>query len=68
MKSLEEHNQERSIAYQDIFDSKPTPNGIECPECKGELYDTQPNMVLASYPPMKNVGCLRCKYSGYRVV
>jgi len=68
MKSLKEHNQERSIAYPDIFNPKPKPNGIECPECKEELYDTQPDMVLTSYPPQKNVGCLRCKYRGYRIV
>jgi len=67
MKSLEEHNQERSDDYQGIYNPNPKPNGIECPKCKEELHDTQPNMVLTSYPPKKNVGCLKCGYKGYRI-
>ena len=42
----------------------PKPNGIECPECKKELMDSD-CMVLYSYPAQKNVEC-ECGYKGYR--
>ena len=41
-------------------------NGIECPKCKEELYDTDPSMVFTSDPPQKQIKCLNCGYNGYR--
>ncbi len=43
-----------------------TRNNIVCPKCGAELYDTVPDVVLASYPPQKNVHC-ECGFKGYRI-
>ena len=65
LKPLNEHNEEATRGYLDF--GKPRPNGIACPECGEELWDSNPASVLASYPPKLNVHCLACGYRGYRV-
>jgi len=40
-------------------------NGIACPNCGDELYDSEPNATLMSDPPQKSVECL-CNYKGLR--
>lgn len=40
-------------------------NGKECPECKGRLSDTEPNVTHMSNPPKKRVHCLDCEYKGF---
>ncbi len=45
----------------------PHPNGIACPECGKELWDTSPDLTLTSHPPQKNVHCPECRYAGYRI-
>ena len=68
MKTLKEHNAERSRFFtlsQDM--KKPHPNGISCPECGGEMWDSNPMMMLTSNPPQKNVDCPSCGYRGYRI-
>ena len=69
MESLDEYNKRRRAEHAAIQSalSGVRPNGIACPECGKELYDTNPHEVLASLPPQKNVHC-ECGYSGYRVV
>lgn len=62
MKTLEQNNLEN--IYQD--NSKPQKNNIECPKCKSELYDTNPNITLTSNPPKKEIHCDNCDYKGYR--
>ena len=62
MKTLEQHNAERR---KDI--NRPHPNGIACPQCGKELWDTHPMCILTSNPPQKNVHCPACQYRGYRV-
>jgi hypothetical protein len=42
-------------------------NGIACPKCGEEMYDTNPNMILTSNPPKKSVHC-KCGFSGYRTL
>lgn len=69
MKSLDEFNAEKRKLYEehDTYFSRPRRNGIACPKCGKELWDSQPNMTLSSNPPQKNVACLACDYVGFRV-
>jgi len=62
--TLEERNSEALVWYSSAND--PFPNGIACPECGAELYDTQPNMMLTSNPPQYYIGCQKCDYTGTR--
>ena len=64
METLEQHNREAFAASRAC--GKPRPNGIECPKCNGELWDSNPMMVLTSNPPQYNVHCPKCGYAGYR--
>jgi len=43
----------------------PKRNGIACPKCGEELYDSD-TMILTSYPAKKNIHCEACSYKGYR--
>lgn len=66
LKTLEEFNSGRYHVYN--FPMKePVPNGIACPNCGEELYDSDPSVILNSNPPQKNTICFNCKYTGYRV-
>lgn len=72
MKTLDQHNAERweahLEAHQSMLDSqKPHPNGIACPNCGKELWDSNPAITLTSYPAKKNVHCPSCGHSGYRI-
>lgn len=68
MKSLEEFNEEQRKRHEEADESnKPHPNGIACPKCGKELWDSNPSMTLTSNPPQKNVHCPACGYHGYRV-
>lgn len=69
MKTLEQHNVERRKSFHELDYSvrKPHPNGIECPKCGKELWDSDPMCVLTSNPPQKNVHCPACGYRGYCV-
>jgi len=63
MKSLEEHN--REIKNKRNFSKK---NGIACPKCGKELFDTDPLITLMSSPPQKDVHCNYCDYKGTRYI
>ncbi len=65
MTTLDEHNAERMRIYD--RQRIPGKNGIDCPECGGDLMDTDPNVTLTSLPPKKNIHCTKCDYKGYRV-
>jgi DNA-directed RNA polymerase subunit RPC12/RpoP len=68
MKTLEEHTRERQKVYDKLDEwNVPHVNGIACPKCGKELWDTNPNMILTSSPPQKDIHCLACGYSGYRL-
>ncbi len=62
LKSLEEHNEERSDVRVEAS------NGIACPECGAELYDARPHQALTSNPLQKRTHCSGCDYAGYRRV
>lgn len=63
LKTLEEHNK----GIQDSYIPKVEYNGIACPKCGEELYDSRPMVILTSMPPQKNVACSKCDYRGYRL-
>lgn len=64
--TLEKSNQESFEKSRVLSDNSPQPNGIECPNCKEELLDSNPMMTLTSNPPQKNTHCEKCGYKGYR--
>ena len=65
MKSLAEHEDERKRMYAKGLSNEPQLNGIACPRCGSELWDSNPMITLTSNPPKKNVHCT-CGYRGYR--
>lgn len=50
------------------MNNTPRKNGVACPNCGEELYDTNPMITLTSYPAQKTVHCDKCGYKGYRVI
>jgi uncharacterized protein with PIN domain len=67
--SLETYNKERAeqLACVRATIDKKFPNGIACPKCGMELYDSSPLTVLTSNPPRLQVECYECDFSGARV-
>lgn len=66
MMNLDEYNRERHEYYYPTQEAA-NRNGIACPKCGEELCDSQPSIILASYPPKKNVHCSKCGFVGYRL-
>ena len=67
MINLDQHNALRQQAHMEMQRlNQPHPNGIECPKCGSELWDTD-MVILTSYPPQKNVDCHSCGWTGYRL-
>ena len=67
MVTLEQHNAGTTARSLRLSPSQePRRNGIECPDCNAELYDSTPLVVLASMPPQYNIHCDECSYRGYR--
>jgi len=67
MKTLDKHNAERREFHDQHYGLSPHKNGIECPKCQAELWDSNPMMTLTSNPPKKNIHCKSCDYVGYRL-
>lgn len=65
LKTLEEHNNQYAEFYDRVNNS--IPNGIECPNCKTELMDTNPMAVLLVYPPRVSIHCPKCGFKGTRL-
>lgn len=67
--SLEWWNQYRK-AYWDAtlkrnHEPQHFPNGLHCPDCGGNLYDTMQQMTM--HPPIElRVKCSNCKFKGIR--
>jgi hypothetical protein len=59
---LDEWNDTRSSHYT----PKSLWNGIACPKCGNEMYDSNPDQVLMSYPPKVSVACT-CGFHGSRL-
>ena len=66
LKTLGEHNAEYWSYHRAMYENRPQRNGIACPECGKELWDTNPMVTLTSMPPQKNIHC-DCGYKGYRI-
>lgn len=68
LKSLSEHNSLAWITHS-VDHNTPVRNGIACPKCGEELYDSSPMVTLTSNPPQKNVACMNkvCGYVGFRI-
>lgn len=68
MESLESFNARRMQEHISQFCVSETTklNGIACPKCGNEMFDSSPMATLMSYPPQKEVGC-QCGYKGYRI-
>ena len=68
LKNLNEHNaQASSTQWASILTDGPILNGITCPKCSEELYDSNPMITLTSMPAQKNVHCSKCDHVGYRI-
>ncbi|KKK89154.1 hypothetical protein LCGC14_2735970 [marine sediment metagenome] len=65
LKTLEDHDAETYELHKRI--NEPHANGIKCPECEGELWDSSPHIMLTSNPPQKNIHCPECGYTGFRL-
>jgi hypothetical protein len=69
LKTLEENN---AFAFSGtgVDFNAPKLNGIACPKCGSELFDSQPNVILTSFPAQKNTKCSneKCDYNGYRFI
>ena len=55
------------VRRRNNFPTEAHPNGIECPECGKELWDSYPLVTLTSDPPQKNIHCIECDYRGFRL-
>ena len=67
LKNLNEHNAQASNMQWTMNDNSPVLNGIACPKCGEELYNSSPMMTLTSIPAQKNVHCSKCDHVGYRI-
>jgi len=67
LKTLAENNADAYSRYSHR-EEEPKLNGVACPKCGAELFDTKPSVVLTSYPPQRNIHCSVCGYKGYRMV
>ena len=65
LKTLEEHNKENSTMKLNLNSNTPSKNGIACPVCGEELYDTKSHIQLLTYPPQYYIHC-DCGYKGTR--
>ena len=67
LKNLNESNAQASSMQWAMNDNSPVLNGIACPKCSEELYDSTPMITLTSMPAQKNVHCSKCDHVGYRI-
>jgi rRNA maturation protein Nop10 len=62
LKSLEEHNNK---AYNTFAAVNNLNSGFACPKCGEELYYSNPNFMLTTYPPKRGVQCNKCNHTDY---
>lgn len=67
MKTLDEHDAERSAYHGFAFQNTQVRNNIACPKCGEELYDSNPSMTLTSFPPRKSIHCGACDFKDTRI-
>lgn len=66
--SLEENNSNAFAGTKFNYGGKPMQNGVACPKCGSELYDSSPNITLTSSPEQKYVHCDKCGHKGTRFI
>ena len=66
LKSLEGHNKETLGLFGPTKLECKVKNGIACPNCGAELFDTNVFQQLLSWPPQYRVHCESCDYQGTR--
>lgn len=66
--SLSEFNDRRRIQIREDWERRGRGNGISCPSCGFELFDSVGEGLMMSNPPQKHVECLECRYRGERMV
>jgi DNA-directed RNA polymerase subunit RPC12/RpoP len=64
--TLKNHNDRRRAIANDW--RNPRRNGIACPQCGAELFDSTPGVCLTSLPAQTYVHCEACDYRGMRVL
>ncbi len=42
-------------------------NGIACPKCGMELHDSEPGVILTTYPAQVRITCSACGFNGCRI-
>ena len=62
LKSLKQHN---DYKLTNVFGVNSTNSGFACPICTSELIYTNPNLMLTSHPPKREVRCSNCKHIDY---
>ena len=67
MQKLDDWNKKRTEQIESLNDNSPRLNGIECPKCGCELFDSAPMITMTSSPPKKSIMCNACGYTGYRI-
>lgn len=66
LKPLLDHNKEALGVWGPASLECKVKNGIACPECGAELFDTNQFRQLASWPPQYRIHCENCDYMGTR--
>lgn len=69
LKSLEQHEKEKATIHTFVESSSPRKNGIACPKCGEELWDSNPSIrLLGNYKT--HIHCIKkdCNYKGSRTV
>jgi len=64
--SLEDHQRKYLENYRERSSDKSRRNGIACPKCGAELYDSNPMVSYSSMPPSSPIHCEECKFTGSR--
>ena len=65
MITLNEWNEKRSKNFANLSIG---PNGIECPICGKEMWDGDPRLLIATFPPKRKIYCKSCKHVDYKAL
>jgi hypothetical protein len=66
LESLDEHNKRALGIFGPTNLECKVKNGIACPNCGAELFDSNIFVKLSSYPPQYRTHCESCDYEGTR--
>jgi len=66
LKSLDEHNKQALGIWGPTKLECKVKNGIACPNCGAELFDSNIFVKLSTYPPQYRTHCENCDYQGMR--